>query len=53
MKLAYTGRLLCELWRMARARKAYWLFPIAVIGLVLGLLITAASAGAPLLYTIF
>lgn len=47
--------LLKELWAFMRARKKYWLLPILVMMVILGLLIVMAqgSAVAPFIYTLF
>ena len=47
--------LLRELWAFMRARKKWWLLPIVVMMLLVGLLIAFAqgSALAPFIYTIF
>lgn len=47
--------LIKELWRYMRARRKYWLLPIFVAMLLLGVLLVVAkgSAVAPLIYTIF
>ena len=44
-----------ELWAFLRARKKYWLLPILLIMLLLGLLLvfTQGSAIAPFIYTLF
>ena len=44
-----------ELWAFLRTRKKYWLWPIVVIMVVLGVLIVLAqgSAVAPFIYTLF
>ena len=44
-----------ELWKFLRARKKYWLWPIFVMMVVLGMLIVLAqgSAVAPVIYTLF
>ena len=44
-----------ELWAFMRARKKWWLLPIVVVMLLVGLLIAFAqgSALAPFIYTIF
>jgi hypothetical protein len=44
-----------ELWAFMRARKKYWLLPIIVMMVILGLLIVMAqgSAVAPFIYTLF
>jgi hypothetical protein len=48
-------RIFGELWAFMRARKRWWLAPIILVLLVLGLLIvlTAGSALAPFIYTLF
>jgi hypothetical protein len=47
--------LLGELWAFMRVRKKWWLLPIIVTMLLVGLLIAFAqgSALAPFIYTIF
>lgn len=44
-----------ELWDFMRARKRWWLLPIVVMLILLGLLIifTEGSAVAPFIYTLF
>ena len=44
-----------ELWAFMRARKKYWLLPIIVMMVLLGVLIVFAqgSAVAPFIYTLF
>ena len=44
-----------ELWAFMRARKKYWLLPILVMMVLLGVLIVLAqgSAVAPFIYTLF
>ncbi len=44
-----------EFWEFLRGRKKYWLLPIVLILLLLGLVIvlTAQSALAPFIYTVF
>ena len=44
-----------ELWLFMRVRKKFWLAPIMVVLLLLGLLIvfTEGSALAPFIYTLF
>jgi hypothetical protein len=50
-KLAIVG----ELWAFMKVRKKWWLGPIVVLLLLLGLLIvfTQGSALAPFIYTLF
>lgn len=44
-----------ELWSFLKARKKFWLFPVIIVMLFLGVLIVLAkgSAIAPFIYTIF
>ena len=44
-----------ELWAFLRARKKYWLWPVFLMMLLLGVLIVLAqgSAIAPFIYTLF
>jgi hypothetical protein len=43
-----------EFWTFLRHNKRWWLTPIVIILLLLGLLITLAGTGAaPLIYTLF
>ena len=47
--------LLRELWAFMRVRRKWWLLPLVLVMLLLGLLITFAqgSALAPFIYTVF
>jgi len=47
--------LLKDLWDFMRARKKFWLAPIIIVLVLLGMLIVFAqgSAVAPFIYTIF
>lgn len=47
--------LLKDLWDFMRIRKKFWLAPIIIIMLLLGMLIVLAegSAVAPFIYTLF
>jgi hypothetical protein len=47
--------LLKEIWQFMRARKKYWLLPIIILMLLLGVLIVLAqgTAIAPFIYTLF
>ena len=44
-----------EFWQFLRQRKKYWLLPIVLLLLLLGLVVvlTANSALAPFIYTVF
>ncbi|MBO66987.1 MAG: hypothetical protein CL398_01630 [Acidiferrobacteraceae bacterium] len=46
---------LSDLWNFMRVRKKFWLAPIVLVLLLLGLLIVVAegTAVAPFIYTIF
>ena len=48
-------RILGEFWGFLKVRKKYWLGPIVIILLLLGLLIvlTEGSTVAPFVYTLF
>jgi hypothetical protein len=47
--------LIKDLWGFMKARKKFWLAPIIIIMLLLGMLIVLAqgSAVAPFIYTLF
>ena len=47
--------LIKDLWGFMRARKKFWLAPIIIILLLLGMLLvlTQGSAVAPFIYTLF
>lgn len=47
--------ILTEFWDFLKVRKRYWLAPIVIILILLGLLIVFAqsSAVAPFIYTLF
>jgi len=49
------GEILNEFWSFLKERKKWWLLPIVIVLLFLGLLIlfTESSAVAPLIYTLF
>lgn len=44
-----------ELWQFMKERKAYWIAPIVVVLLIIGLILMTAggSAVAPFIYTLF
>jgi len=49
-----SGSFVGELWGMIRHKKKYWLLPIVIVLLVLGLLVLLSStAAAPFIYTLF
>lgn len=47
--------LIKDLWTLMRERKKFWLLPIIIVMLLLGMLIVLAqgSAVAPFIYTLF
>lgn len=47
--------IMSELWEFLRYRKRYWLWPVFVIMLMLGILVvfTETSAIAPFIYALF
>jgi hypothetical protein len=54
-KLKSTGTLLGEFWAFMRIEKKWWLGPLVVILLLMGVLIvlTEGSALAPFIYALF
>ena len=52
--MSYVG-VFKELWEFLRQRKKFWLLPLVIVLVLLGLLIalTAKSALAPFIYTVF
>jgi hypothetical protein len=51
---AKEGNIFSELWAFLRQNKKWWLLPIIVMFLVLGLLVVLANIGlAPFIYTLF
>ncbi len=55
MKKSSKLTILGELWAFMRVRKKWWLGPIVMVLLLLGLLLvfTQGSALAPFIYTLF
>ncbi len=51
--LRHLGRLLSELGSFAKHNKAWWLVPLVVVLLLLGVLIVAGQTVAPFIYTLF
>jgi len=47
--------VLSEFWRFLRVRKKYWLAPIVVVLVLLGLLVVSVSGSslAPFIYALF
>jgi hypothetical protein len=52
-RLRYLGRLSRELLAFARAHKAYWIIPMAIVLALVFLLVMASQGAAPFLYTLF
>jgi hypothetical protein len=52
-KLGHLGKLLGEVWAFAWQNKAWWLIPLVVILLIMGILIFSGQAVAPFIYTLF
>jgi hypothetical protein len=52
--MSYLG-IVREIWEFLRERKKYWLLPLVLLLLLMGLLVvlTAGSALAPFIYTVF
>lgn len=49
----HLGTLLKEIGEFAWHNKAWWIVPIVVILLLLGLLVIAGQSAAPFIYTLF
>jgi hypothetical protein len=52
-RLRHLGHLLAEVGRYARQHRAWWLVPLVVVMLLLGLLIATGQVAAPFIYTLF
>jgi hypothetical protein len=52
-RFKHLGRLLAEFGRFAMRNKAWWIVPLVLVLLVLGLLIFTGQAAAPFIYTLF
>ena len=49
-----SGNLLTQMWQMLRQNKRYWLLPIVIVLLLLGvIIILGATSAAPFIYTLF
>ncbi|MDA1044915.1 MAG: DUF5989 family protein [Verrucomicrobia bacterium] len=51
--IKYLGRLLGEFFNFARENKAWWIFPMVLCLLLLGLAITTTQTVAPFIYALF
>jgi hypothetical protein len=50
----HSGSLLGEVWGFLRENKKWWLLPIVITMLLLGLLVVLGGSGAaPFIYTLF
>jgi len=49
----HLGRLLKEFFGFAWQNKAWWMVPIVLVLLLMGLLITTTQTVAPFIYTLF
>ncbi len=52
-KLRYSGRLFAQLLGLARAQRAYWIVPAAIMLGFAAALIVGSGVMTPLIYTIF
>ncbi len=49
----HLSTLLGELWRFARANKAWWIVPVVVVLLLIAALLVSVSAVSPFIYSLF
>jgi hypothetical protein len=49
----HLGRLLKEFWSFAWHNKAWWIIPVVLVLLLLGVFIVAGQTVAPFIYTLF
>lgn len=52
-KASYLAKLLGEVVQLARRKKAYWLLPMLLMLLLIGILVSVSEAAAPFIYTLF
>ena len=52
-KIAYLGRLLGEVFKLAWKMKAWWLVPLVIILLALAALVATSQIVTPFAYTMF
>jgi len=52
-KLKYLKRLLAEFCSFAWQNKAWWIFPVLIVLLLVGLLVTTSQTVLPYVYTLF
>jgi len=53
MKIGYLGKLMAELFDFAKKEKIYWIMPLLLILILIGILIVTSQAAAPFIYTLF
>ena len=51
--LRHLGKLLADLFGFARKNKVWWLVPLVLLLLVVGVLIVGVSTISPFIYTLF
>lgn len=53
-EMNYSSNILVEFWEFVRDNKKFWLIPLIIILLLMGLLIFLGGTGAaPFIYTLF
>lgn len=52
-RLGYTQTLVRDLVTFARENRAYWLVPLVLVLLLLGLIVVAGQGATPFIYTLF
>ena len=52
-KLKFVGQLFKELFLFAKKEKIYWIVPLVLILLLLGVIIVAGQSATPFIYTLF
>ena len=52
-KLKYLGRLFGEFFSFAWQNKAWWILPVLIVLLLVGLLVTTSQTALPFIYTLF
>ncbi len=53
MKISYLGKLMAELFEFAKKEKIYWIVPLVLVLILIGVLIVTSQAAAPFIYTLF
>jgi hypothetical protein len=52
-KLKYSGKLLKEIVLFAKENKIYWIIPLVISLLLVGMLTLVTEASTPFIYTLF